>query len=121
MDMMKAMMQSMGEDLWSPKGTAKEMIALLDKAVEGVANHPRCPFKVGDYVTPKKRSGKKGRGMPHKIIEVFELRKDVPKGGDPLRTSDMDVIIRQNDGDVLTYQEDSIDYELFDAEKVSTD
>lgn len=109
--------ESGGGNSWEPKGTAEEMVAELEAAIE--ASSKPCPFKVGDLVTPKKNSNKKGRGKPYKVMEVLPEPALVfePKKGDPLSMYDMVVGIALYDG-INLYRENSRNYEPWKAAKV---
>jgi len=39
---------------------------------EHLPGYEKCPYKVGDIVTPRKTSNTRGRGEPHLVVEVFD-------------------------------------------------
>lgn len=122
MDMMKALMEGMmASSSWSPKGTAEEMTAAVDAAAEKLMNRLACPFNIGDHVTPKKNSDQKGRGVPHKVVEVFDSRNVRRHDGNALKTENMTVAFAFPDGDAKLFYDDSEEFELFDPSKVKTE
>ena len=104
---------------WKPTGTASEMIENVDKAAEKRKKimNQKCPFQIGDYVTPKK-GNKKGRGLPHKVIEVFPPKSLFDDLDHPEEIVDFICMVNISPNDPQVYQNHSKYFELFDPEKV---
>ena len=125
MDLMRELMKGagagpagMGENPWPPKGSAEDMISVLDEATKTAGNPGPCPFNVGDYVTPKKNAGDKGRGRPMKVIEVYpEARFTTGEPGHPVRwvTFCASVMLRD---ECLLFEHNHEKYEKFDPNLV---
>jgi hypothetical protein len=97
------------EDAFEPKGTKEEMIKELECALE--IERPENPFKVGDYVSPKETSTKKGRGRVHKVVEIFTVTRKTFEHGSPIENHDMTVAVIVA-GNLKYYHQDSTEYEL---------
>jgi hypothetical protein len=118
MDLEEMLKSAMEASVWEPSGTAEEMVAKLDSAIE--ISTGNCPFKVGDYVTPIKNGNEKGRGKPFRVIEVkdnFEIACE-PQRGEPLTMYNMVVAVMLTNGSPDYYRSNAALYEPFDPEKV---
>lgn len=64
---LEMMSGGMEDDDTSPE----ELLAQLEESAKHYADSRKeCPFKVGDFVHPRKGYGIKGRGKPHIIVDV---------------------------------------------------
>ena len=118
MDIAEMMRNSVRGD-WTPYASGGCMVEDVKKAGERFLNREECQFKVGDIVTPKKHSGKKGRGLPHFIVDTYKVKELVDEPGSPIRFVDMRTVMALEGGKVdVVFDDDSSNYELFDSEKV---
>lgn len=116
--MLEEMLKAMKEEqkAWQPNGTGAEMIEALEEQLFGAQQ--ANPFKVGDYITPKKSSDVKGSGLPRKVIQIKENEFKTPKvTGSPLYRHNMVVAVIV-EGDLEFYSADFRDYETFIPDNV---
>ena len=74
----------------------------------------KCPFKVGQFITPTKQSSLKGRGEPHHVIQVFDVTQvQLFRIGEPLMVYNMLITQVIHDKSVYIWAALSSDYELF--------
>ena len=121
MDIMD-MMRSGSGGSFDAYGSAERMIEDVKAAGERFLNRPECPFEIGDIITPKKNSNKKGRGLPHFLAEKFPVERSRDEAGEPEENTDIVVVCMLEGGKMSrAFRNDSTYFELFDPEKVTTD
>ena len=104
-----------GPDPWGPKGTSDEMINRL--VVENSDFNRTTAFPIGRFITPKKHSGKKGRGRPYIVVESFPRKIITDEYSRPVHYTDL-VLGVMLEGKFTLYQGYSAQYEPFDEAKV---
>ena len=120
MEMMGAVKEKADNDKWAPPEDKELALARLDAAVEEY-NKP-CQFKVGDIVTPTATANIRGRGVPHKVLEVYKEPKPGPQNpGSPYDENDVKVAVFVGDHRFTVFENRSIDFELWDINKDYTE
>ena len=107
--------ESATEGVWKPQGTADEMISEVQDAKNKLDLGEK--FLIGELVTPKKHTHKKGRGKPYIVVDSFERKLVVDDMTHPVYYVDL-VLGVMLEGEFNLYQSHSVDYEYFDRHKV---
>lgn len=98
-----------------PRNSARA-VQDLKKAAASILFPKQCPFKIGDIITPKRDSGKLGRGAPHYVTTIHTSKPVITfyDNGQPGDATDMVVSLIGADM-LLSFMNKSEDYELFDV------
>ena len=92
----------------------------LRKAAEELFNPKRCPFKIGDIVTPKINAHKNGRGAPHYVSMLFDSKIKItfekPRIKGKISNMVITILSGKTTGErIIEFLNHSDDYELYDV------
>lgn len=76
---LRGVLQRLAQDADAPRISAVGQVAVLKEGLERY--RARCPYRIGDFVTPRRDTAMRGQGEPHLVVDLLDIGRVF--NGDP--------------------------------------